>query len=359
MESLNSPRILRDVYKVDEPEFYDFLRNNGFAVSDSVYSNGRFTQLVLKMMFTMRLWKENDPSGILTTPKQQGILSGNRENILFRIFKNNGYSTAMYFLGQTYFFSKNGTCLDYSDIESFCQSNVFQPIFDLKKSFFYFFYDKFCFGQQVEKDPLKILENHFLLLDKLSDKRPHLVFIDNLITHHSPVDGTYSYKQKAEWAGNGRFEPYEHPNFNFREAVHISLMQTKKMIELILSRDPGAVVILQGDHGAHRLLGYPWDLDYRNFVEFAKKDGESYQTVVDDMFSVFSAIRIPEGKKINGVYSNATIFPKILTLLNEKLKDKFESLSPMNCSLAPGDKVVVKDGKLIEFSDVSLCNLKE
>ena len=77
------------------------------------------------------------------------------------------------------------------------------------------------------------------------------------------------------------------------------------------------------------------------------------------MFSVFSAIRIPNGRKISGVYSNATLFPKVLAVLNTKLKDKFESLSPMNCSLAPGDKVVVKDGKLIEFSDVSLCNLKE
>lgn len=358
MESLNSPRILRDVYNIEEPEFYDYLEKKGFEVSNDVYSNGRFTQLVLKMMFTMRLWKENDPSGILTTPRQQGILSGNRENILFRIFKNNGYSTSMYFLGETYFFTKNGPYLDYSDVESFCNTNVFQPIFDLKKSFFDLFNEHICFGR-AEKDPFKILVNHFALLEKFRDNNPQLVFIHNAITQHSPVDGTYSYKQKFDWVTDGRFDPYEHPNFNYREAVHLSLKQTKKIIELILNRDPDAVIILQGDHGAHRLSGYPWELDYRSFVDFAKKDGESYQTLVDDMFSVFSAIRIPNGRKISGVYSNATLFPKVLAVLNTKLKDKFESLSPMNCSLAPGDKVVVKDGKLIEFSDVSLCNLKE
>lgn len=115
------------------------------------------------------------------------------------------------------------------------------------------------------------------LLDSFSISSPKLTYLVNRMPH-SPYNKVYETGQ------------IEHPSPNKEHAVDILYLPnykyaTKVMlitIDMILEQDPGAVIVLQGDHGIHA-----------NGHSYLVKEGYPADQILELNYSVISAVRLP------------------------------------------------------------------
>lgn len=189
----------------------------------------------------------------------------------------------------------------------------------------------------AEKDYDKILAKHM----DVYKNRPYLFFIHMGITEHTPSDGTYDYTNASDWVASGWYKN--------RYAKEVE--QLKKYTNFILDRDPMAVIIYCGDHGAWRLRSSLKTVNDLNKV--LNHERVLYKDVVDDRFKIFAAVRLPdEYGKIDESFSPANVFAKVFELIGYN-GDKLE--------IAPNDSFdsgvgfiqgpVMKSGVLVEYTN--------
>ncbi len=303
-ESMNSLDIAKEVYGVNGGEdLRKFLQSEGFYVPDHVYSNSDHTLATLTNLFTMKEKASGGKGTLDASSLGRNLIGGGDGNNLLQLLKDNGYRTAQYFKGETYFYKRKGPLLDVSDINVSLaplgpmEHLGFAPIIKIGQWLKQHFQTTKIVGNgKVERDYLKIFENDL----KARDERPNFFFYHMNFTLHTPSDGSYDYTGAAEWIKSGWY----------RDRYLQEMEAIKKLTERILANDPDAIIVFCGDHGAWRLRSLPrvplqvkWIL---------REAGVSYQDYLDDRFKVFAAVRLPaKYGQLNEAFSPANIFAKI------------------------------------------------
>lgn len=216
-ESFAAPDILKNIYDYDVSEFLSYLNNAGFNVYDDIYSNGSHTLMTLNILMSMNysnidISLDKDDANKFV----RDLITGHEGNNLLKIFKNNGYSTALYVDGNVYFGDSKGQYLDIYDVpERICKINNFilSPDRLTPLAHINYFLGKrienlsFCFNMsfdsvmvqkksksKVETNTIKLIKNQIS-----SVKTPYLMIRRLNKVIHTPFDGSYSYKNREEW----------------------------------------------------------------------------------------------------------------------------------------------------------------
>lgn len=348
-ESMHGPSTLKNVYNFDPSEYVNKLKSDGFEVYENIYANSYHTLgSLLAMMSLGKPVPKESVKFLDANTADRNLITGNNDNQLLKIFKKNNYTTKLYLDGSTYFGSQKGKYLDYYDgfMKKDFISTVIQKIIPFK---------------QICKNSWRILIDSVLnsfvshsltnnsntdtisILNKQKGNRqPFVIFRRLNLLNHTPALGSYTYKEKENWINSGWYQTH----------LKAQLNEIENIVKLIDKKDPNAVIIFLGDHGAWRMRGYPfWETntDSNIMYEFAKNDGESLRTVADDVFHVFAAVRLPNGLKLEPNFSSVNIFLKIFALLNPSQKETIDKYILPNYSsfyLMSKDKITLVDGNL-------------
>ena len=338
LESLHSTRALKQYYNQDISSYNKCLENLGFKIYDEIYSNRNFTLGTLSTVMSFNL--DYNSHGIDDANLYvRHLITGGKGNNLMKLLKLNGYRTNLYFRGIPYFGLVKGEYLDYFDTtnEYFSKFIIYMlPIIDLNPKISRILGIEVHGGSEKNSDPW--IENAvFNYVEKIDKNVPHAFF--STIDYSTHTDSyRYSYKDKQEWVKSQTYQ----------ESVKREFEAIKKIAKNITEKDPNSVIVFLGDHGSARLRGYPI---YANSVsklkEFAKNDGEDLNSVTDDFFSVYAAIKMPKGYDFPDDFSSVNIFLKALAILNPNVAEKLQKYEQPNLSCFTNDlKFYKNDGKL-------------
>lgn len=302
-ESMNSIDIAENVYGVEGAnELVGFLQSHDFYVPSHVYTNSDHTLATLTNLFSMKeqAWGSKGTLDVGLAGRQ--LIAGGEGNNLLQLLKDNGYRTAQYFKGSTYFYKQKGALLDVSDINALAPLDpmghlAFYPIAKVQKLLSTKFRAVKTFGNdEIEMDYLKILDKDLVT----RGAKPNFFFYRMDFTNHTVPDGSYDYTDVEKWVKSGWYKK--------RYAQEMKAIKT--LTERILKKDPDAVIVFCGDHGAWRLRAWPNTL--QDVEEILQTTKATYRDLLDDRFKVFAAVRLPpKYGKIEGAFSPANIFTKI------------------------------------------------
>jgi hypothetical protein len=156
----------------------------------------------------------------------------------------------------------------------------------------------------------ELTDNIRTVMEEHKDKMPFYIGFKSGAGHTSANNSIYTWKDKDEWVSSG----------NYQELVRKGNQELFEIVDLIVEKDPSAVIVLLGDHGASRLRNI-WDDaikgDIASLDALLKQRGESLDTLASDFFGTFLAIRMPEkGDISNGLpMSHVNVFRHIFAAL--------------------------------------------
>jgi len=345
-ESYQNPSVIKEIHDLDLSGFIEELKSKGFVTYDNVYSNGCHTLATLTSLFSMHLngLQISHGNGDANL-SMRDLISGGPANNLFRILKENGYQTHFYLKNNQYFFSQKGKYLDETDIIPNLHSQL-SPIWEINSFFSRLSKKSFIKNMlradntiYIENDSEKILKNYLSHLSTCPS--PHAYFTRLGITDHTPSDGTYTYKQKEEWVASKIYA----------NRVLAQNEEIKKITDAIIEHDPNSVIIFLGDHGVHRLRGYPSIDEKEKLRNFIEKDGENVRRYIDDMFYVFAAVRMPSKElSIDSKFTSVNVFQHVFMKLCPEISDDIKKYIAPNLSLIE-EKCFVRDG-VIKLNDI-------
>jgi hypothetical protein len=278
---------LKNVYSIDISDFENFLKKNNFIIYDDAISRDGQTLAMMYEMLTMRsifdITSSEPDSQIIgeDSPIVRDVLGGNEHNLVFRVFKENGYFNEALYFNQSYYMEHQGAWLDKSDVLWSFYRYKFAPIFYIGAWHRYLPRVPRINDAHLLEMPQKMKDN--LAIDR---KNPHFMIIKMGALHTPVLD--FLYTKAEEWIASGKYQSAFRKNQN----VMIPALET------ILSSDPRALIILIGDHGATRLRGYASEHDIQTLDDldrFAPVTGVTKKDFMDDRFGVFLAVRMPYG----------------------------------------------------------------
>lgn len=291
MESYHSTDILKSTFGIDNTQFTDFLTSNGFKIENGIYSSGEHTLKSMAQLYLCNIISGEQQVGQDDVLRSiRNVIGGDQNNVVFRTLKENGYRTILLTQGSSYFFYKQGMYLDESDFGS----SYFFPITDsINREKKAFPEPKTSLSDQVKAVMAKGKEW----------QQPYIIAFKGGALH-TPHIG-WNWKQRDEWIKSNVYQSF------IRKANE----ETQGLISYILQQDPGALIILLGDHGAWTYRG----LD----PEDCEQQGVALQDFFDDRFKVFFAYRLPNSDAFDltsGMYmNNMNVFIHIFSYL---AKDK-------------------------------------
>jgi len=260
---------------------------------------------------------------------------------VYRILKENGYYTIYLTNGKTFYFQVKGTYLDETDflLEFPSFYLLTQPVLDLNRRLSRHAPDPVVKG--IDKFTGSLFERIQLAIQEglQRDSPIHLGFKGGAI--HTPLAPGYTWRNREEWIAGGRYQ----------EAVKRSRQELKEIVDYIIAKDPQSVIILLGDHGAWRLRKIWTGANNLSELEtILLENGESLQSLADDIFGVLMAIRMPDGAvDISYGYPMSTVnlFRHIFAALSDDaqiLKERQPSWSAVGRSWSGRELVLVKEG---------------
>jgi hypothetical protein len=264
------------------------LKRNGFHVYDDAFSRDGQTLAMMSELFeqesVFRLMQRKGmpPHKVFGDDNFviKDLLGGSCENTVFKRFKDNGYYTEALYFDSLYYMNRKGSCLDKAD---FSPLAWFQPLFYigswapvLRR-----------FLPQVGADHSDLPERIQKILSEKPKGRPFFL-VAKAGADHTPMD--FHFPDAKKWVASGTYQLL----FKNDQADLLPALQA------ILQKDPKALVILIGDHGAARFRGYAskYGIDtLADLDRLAPKTGISKDDFMQDRFGVFLAVRMPGGDK--------------------------------------------------------------
>jgi len=284
LESYHDVEIMRDVYGIDTEGLERYLSEKDFVVYAGAFSNSVTTLTSLTDLFTMRLYQYT-PKGLHDVDRRtRAVLAGSSENAVFRTLKQNGYTTAFITRGDPYYFHEKLRFLDFTDL-SFDFANwryALSPILDCNTRL----HRKGPVSYGVE-DSLSLRDVVVQTLERLWNKQPLFIcFFGG--ARHAPLP-PYSYKGAGQWVAGG----------DYVDTVKKGNAELREVINAVLEKDPEALIILTGDHGAWRFrdIWAGFEGAPERLHDFLKKEGVTEEALAKDLAGIFMAIRVPGGKK--------------------------------------------------------------
>ena len=313
LESYHSPYAMRLLYDHDSGPMVEYLKGKNFMVYDRTLANSFYTLSSMYTTFAMRLFSNSMARGNLDVRQfVRQILGGSDENRLFKILKDNGYHLTLISMDGDIDFQVQGPNLDAIDLGP----GLFSPIISLNprklniltKIYIYFQSE----GQFRGDRAARILQ-----AVERGQKRggPFMVVLHGGARHTSD-------------AYNGRPEEFEAWKPEYLEHVAAGDAEIKEILEYLGDADPGALVILIGDHGSRCYQGVFNESigtgDLTLFRRQLAERGVTLDEVVQSFFGVLLAIRLPGGERRDisrGLALNhVNLFRHIFTYLNDDPK---------------------------------------
>ena len=287
-------------YGIDNKAQEDFLNEMNFKLYPHTYSIGAGS---IGTMSTV-LNASNEYYG---SPRR-GV-SG--DGVTHRILGNLGYETYGLF-PYDFFFQGIDESYDYSIPEKSAM-----PYIQLLKAIFIgefrFDIEGFGFSEQTRA---QFVEGKHKIFEDVSGKQVFIYMHTNLPSHSQ---------------NSGACLPDE--TDLFEERLKQSNVEMRQDIQLIIENDPGAIVIVAGDHGPYLTKNCYITTDIYDKSEMSRLD-------IQDRYGTFLAIRWPTGDFIK--YDNITVlqdlFPAIFAYLYKDtsvLEAKIEPVIPLFSSVVP------------------------
>ena len=322
LESYHSLPIMREIYGIDTQQLADYLSSRRFFIYDNVYSNSRSTLSSMQDLYTMKTQFAPERGRMDIDPNGRLAIGGNRDNAVYRILKGNGYHTTYLTMDSPYYFQVKGSYLDETDLPFW--SYLFQPILDLNQKVAEAIKNKVALIYKSEYE-VELLARIKMVIKEGLQRKSQFYLGFKAGARHSPVGYKYKDKDKENWVASGMYQ----------NAVIQSNQQIADIVDYIITEDPQSVIILLGDHGAHRLRGITEDIgdDLLKLEARLQDNGESLKSLADDMFGTLMAVRMPDGARdISQGYSmsHVNLFKHIFATLSddaEILKERTPSWS--------------------------------
>ena len=225
LESYHGFGAMRELYGFDNAEFREFLGANGFVVAEDVLSNYSFTMTSLQSFLQMGHHYAAGAFGNHDSLYARGFISGSGTyyNPVLRILKRNGYAV-VYLLPSDYYYRPGVGLVDYSLIAA---SWPFAPL-------------KASLPRFIGREPETVVPDYPRQVAETLAAWPldrSAFFFVKLGAEHS-ADG-YDYRtDRAAFAAR------------YVETVVRENAAIEALCRQIVARDPQAIVVLAGDHGA-------------------------------------------------------------------------------------------------------------
>ena len=350
LESYHSLDVQREAYNINTDVIQSYLAENGFIDYGKIYSNSPFTLGSFADLFGFK------PSWMYTHGNNdvraavRPMLDGNKFNTLFRIMKENGYSTVWLVGDSGYYGTVRGEFLDDSDglIREGSQGLILDVIaciemlntrfrensvLGVRKYFKLIQGDGAYYAGSLKERVAQALTHH-----RRFDTPLFLTFKGG--AGHTPGWGTYDWQQRDEWMQSGRYQ----------NGVKRGLEEMQLICNMLIADDPGALIILIGDHGALRFRGAESGAisSLADMITLVEGKGISWQEFCDDRFAVFLAIRLPYGEQADISYgktmSHVNLFRHVFAYLNQD-ESILETREPSSSYLR--EQAVIVDGKVV------------
>lgn len=287
LESYHPYSIMNTIYGMDTCAMEKFLNKNDFVSYDDVYSNGKQTLISLYRTFIMDMGNKNSMGNLDVPPSVRGVVGGNKENILFKYLKGQGYTIELFYPTPWYYMFEQGEFVDNCNLPKNTTS---------KDNICAFFSNTFFQG-----NPLSILYNRLIdkhktgditdtvskIIKNIKQKEP-LFFVFKGGADHSP--GDHTWKKKDSWIASNHYQ----------DLVRKSDEEVKIIVESIVKSDPNSIIILLGDHGPISLRDLDEQTPFGDMQAMKKNvtsEGYTLKDIADDRFKVMCAVRMPNGKK--------------------------------------------------------------
>lgn len=285
LESYHSLDVMQEVYGIDVAPLQQFMSINDFVIYPDTYSNSPFTLASICDLFSMEHFDSIERGNMDVNQEVRNLIGGAEWNTLFKTLKLNGYYTeSLYLENQSYYLSNRGPYLDKFDLVFSSEfDRLLQPLYLISDGL----HDKAAkFFKHSNKTSLTDAVSHSLA-SRPSDQ-PYFVTIKTG-AEHAPSLGGYTWENTADWMASG----------NYKKWINRSLDELLPLISDIIKSDPDALIIMIGDHGAHRFREFipPKASSDEEISELCQKRNISKQQIADDYFKVFFAIRMPDGKR--------------------------------------------------------------
>ncbi len=271
LESYQSQEAMRELYGFDNAEFLGEIERIGFSVFPSHFANYPWTLVSMSSMFAMRHHYQLIAMGNDDALVARRLVGGKEYNPVLRAFRNNGYACQIVFPGD-YFFEPDGSW-DY-----FYPGRNFVKVFGIYQSALL---DRMIDAVQARRSGVRDFDAHLdaRIAAAAGSRKPYFSILGPAGMDHSPIDKNWD--ELASWEG-------EYPR-SIRKANPGYLGLAREIVR----RDPGAVIIIYGDHGACRFRKVWHGADELSAI-LARNEVRG-STLALDLFGAFLAVRYPAG----------------------------------------------------------------
>lgn len=328
-ESYQNLKTVKEVFGYDSSSFIKQLSSLGMVVYENIYSNSSYTVGSLRDLTTMS-YKFSTVGNLDAFSSEREIFGGGKGNLLFKTLKDNGYETTFLINGSSGFFTRKGIYLDNTDYQPNTLLLLLTPLLD---SNHYFERVASIFIKQDrphhDMDALKMLQTY------LENAEKPQFYVHYLLTaFHTPSDGSYNYKMKESWTKNS----------GYSEQIKKANQTVLEISQYLRQKDPESIIIFIGDHGPWRIRDFPYDLENKSLNKAKLAEiNETYQSVIDDYFHVFSAIYYPKGFKPLEKFSHVNLFPQLFNQLAPNSTKSIEKIERKdNLSIYDGHIMAVE-----------------
>lgn len=304
-ESYQNLDYVKQVFGYDSSNFISQLKKLKYDVDNNVYSNSSYTLGTLVNIFSMNNSTSSTDYSLDISSKERDLIGGGNGNNLLKILKLNGYETSLYFKGSPYYFTQKGQYLDNTDVPLGLLSYL-EPI-KSTNGFLSQIIDnllfKFKLMQPVEQDSLEIVKRH---LEKIKNSSSPQFFAHRLFQTNHTDSYNYRYTERADYIKSNEYQ-------NGIARGNAEILGIAKLIE---RHDPNAIVLFLGDHGAWTFRGIPLK-NFNALRQVMKKEDLNLESVINDMFYIFSAIKLPAYLTPIRNFSPSNVFSLVFKQLAE------------------------------------------
>jgi len=288
LESYHSPRAMKRLYNFDNQEFINELESKDFFVSQNNFSNYNSTLYSIGGMFLQQQHYFSRAAGLLDAVGLRDMIGGKIYNPTLSILKNNGYRIE-YIQPSNYNFTDNNY-LDY-----YCPaSRIYDSLLIFQNPIINQLYARLANLQNPNRrsDLTYSDQNEFYqILHAVIDSTPEFsqptfYFIkESLEVVHTPIYDKHSWRPSdANWVDI------------YIEKVKNSNPKIMETVNRIIKKDPEAIMILYGDHGALKYRRVWTDIGDKRIDEIIyEREKISMDELALDNFGVFTALRYPNG----------------------------------------------------------------
>ena len=376
LESFHSRDALRKIYDANIDQFASKLENTGFTLYDPIYANYFPTTMSALSLFGMDHHFYYQSRGLSDMSRAASLSIG--DNPAIRILRNNGYKIT--YINNSFLYREKSRLIDYSN-QIFGETYLCVPIYHvyilLYEPIRFFFRliphvrtafrnvvvptkDIMSAGPMLEDTlPMDISKINELKteIEKSEFNNPTFRFIYGFGASHT---NNYLYRENS-LDRKKRYKNYWLKYYPL--LIKKGTSEIEQAIKYIGSKDPNAIIVLLGDHGAWlraRMVEYVTmqpDIALEKIKKANSDYGYTLSDLTIDVSSVFLAIKWPEqvikSNLANPPLSHVNLFRYIFSVLAEN-KSLMEHAVPNNSYFLMFDKVytTVKQGEVLKEWEV-------